>query len=374
MTWLDYGLTRWFAWRDRWLTDPAFQRAAGHFPLTRFMARRRARELFDLTAGFVYAQTLLAVVRLELLEMLADGPRTPAQLRARLNLPGDNAERLLRAATALRLLEHRPGGQLGLGPLGSALAGNAGVRAMILHHAPFYADLADPVALLQGVASTRLSAYWPYATAADPSALNADAVADYSRVMAASQDFIAGEILASHDFGQHRRVLDVGGGEGRFVAQVAARHPALELTLFDLPAVVERARANPALAAARISFVAGSFLSDPLPAGADLITLVRVLHDHPDAQVVCLLRAVRESVGKDGIVLLAEPMRDPAGDNVLADAYFGLYLLAMAGPTQAGRARSPCELATLSRSAGFRYARLVPNPLPFLVRILRLDP
>ncbi len=35
----------------------------------------------------------------------------------------------------------------------------------------------------------------------------------------------------------------------------------------------------------------GSFRDDPIPAGADLITLVRILHDHDDAVVRALLKA-----------------------------------------------------------------------------------
>ncbi len=43
---------------------PDFQRFAGTFVLTRPIARRRAGALFDLCAGFVYSQILLACVRL----------------------------------------------------------------------------------------------------------------------------------------------------------------------------------------------------------------------------------------------------------------------------------------------------------------------
>jgi demethylspheroidene O-methyltransferase len=41
---------------------------------------------------------------------------------------------------------------------------------------------------------------------------------------------------------RHRCLLDVGGGEGVFLAAVATRAPALRLMLLDLPAVAERAR------------------------------------------------------------------------------------------------------------------------------------
>jgi demethylspheroidene O-methyltransferase len=37
-----------------------------------------------------------------------------------------------------------------LGSLGAAVVGEPGIRAMVEHNATFYADLADPVALLKG--------------------------------------------------------------------------------------------------------------------------------------------------------------------------------------------------------------------------------
>ena len=55
---------RWFGVRDFLLSSRRFQRFAAAFPLTRPIARRRAAALFDLCAGFVYSQVLVACVRL----------------------------------------------------------------------------------------------------------------------------------------------------------------------------------------------------------------------------------------------------------------------------------------------------------------------
>ena len=75
-------MTRWsgwvdrcLAWRDRLLASPLFQRRAAAFALTRPVARRHARELFDLVAGFAYSQVLLACVQLRLFDVLAEGPQ-----------------------------------------------------------------------------------------------------------------------------------------------------------------------------------------------------------------------------------------------------------------------------------------------------------
>ena len=150
--------------RDRILADPGFQRFAGSFALTRPIARRRASKLFDLCAGFVYSQILLACVRLKLFDQLTGGPLSAAELSSRLPLPADATVLLLDAAVSLQLLQRRSDGRYGLGSLGAALLGNPGVIAMIEHHAMLYSDLKDPIALLRGdVGAGQLAAYWPYA-------------------------------------------------------------------------------------------------------------------------------------------------------------------------------------------------------------------
>ena len=105
------------------LASPRFQRRAAAFALTRPLARRHARELFDLVAGFVYSQVLLACVRLHLFEILAEGPQSLERLAARLDLPVDAAQRLVWAAVSLRLVERRSEGRYGLGELGAPMVG-----------------------------------------------------------------------------------------------------------------------------------------------------------------------------------------------------------------------------------------------------------
>ena len=61
---------------DGWMTSPGFYRWAIGNPITRWVTRRRAAQLFELMAGFVHSQVLLSCVRLGLLEGLRDGPQT----------------------------------------------------------------------------------------------------------------------------------------------------------------------------------------------------------------------------------------------------------------------------------------------------------
>lgn len=360
---------RWFALRNWLLGSTLFHRRAAAFPLTRPIAQRRARGLFDLVAGFVYSQVLLASVQLNLFEILAEGPQTAEILAQRMKLSLDATRRLLAAGVALELFERRPKDRYGLGALGAPMVGNKALAAMIEHHSALYADLADPVALLRGQGkSSHLASYWPYAGTQSVGTLEDRQVAAYSQLMSASQPLVAHEILDAYLVSKHRCLLDVGGGEGTFLLQVAQRAPDLKLILFDLPAVAERGAANLAAAglAHRAVATGGDFLSDALPAGADIATLVRVLHDHDDERVLVLLKAVRSALMPGGTLLIAEPMADAKGAEPMGDAYFGFYLLAMGR----GQPRTPARLTELLQAAGFQQTRLLASHMPLQTQVL----
>jgi demethylspheroidene O-methyltransferase len=367
---VESWLEGWRAARDRLLASPDFVTWASAFPLTRWIARRRARALFDLCAGFVYSQVLLACVRLRVLDLLRDGPRAAVDIAAEVALPPAAADRLLRAAAALKLVEPRSGGRYGLGPLGAALAGNPAVAAMIEHHEMLYGDLRDPVAVLRrGPGHTALARYWAYAGAADPGALGVERVAAYTDLMSASQPLVAEEVLHAYPFAGHRCLLDVGGGDGTFLAAVAHRFPTLRLQLFDLPEVAARARERlDALGLARrVQCHGGDFLRDPLPAGADLATLVRVIHDHDDPIASDLLAAVYRVLPAGGVVLVAEPLAGVAGGQASMSAvYFDWYFWAMGQ----GKSRKFNEIKYLMKSVGFVDVRLLPTRKPWQVAVV----
>ncbi len=383
------------AQRDRLLADPGFRARASEFALTRPVSRRRARALFDLVTGFVQSQVLVACVRLELFALLAKGPIGDAALARHCQLDDKAARCLVDSAIALQLLQRRRDGRIGLGSLGATLVANAPVEAMVRHHAALYSDLADPVALLRGeLASTRLGRLWPYARARDArgeaaSARAGDAASSpaadtdpgnaeppgaaedveaYSTLMAASQPLVADAILGALRWSRHRQLLDVGGGDGSFALRALSHAPSLRATVFDLPAVAQRASRRAALTgfADRLRAVGGDFRRDALPRGADIATLIRVVHDHDDADVLLLLRAVRAALEPDATLLIAEPMAATAGAESVG-AYFNFYLFAMG----TGRARTRAALGEMLVVAGFDRIQELRSALPLQTRILR---
>ena len=368
---------RFDAWMDSKLTDPSFSRWAAGNILTRWITQKRARQVFDVMAGFVYSQVLLACVRLRIFELVNDSPRTLDELALICQVPAPALQRLVNSAVALRLLALRGQGRYGLGALGAPVAAHPGIRAMIEHHAVLYHDMHDPLALLRDqVSDGQMMAYWPYvethgadgAPQQAPRAWAQENVSRYSQLMSASQPFVVDEVLASYSFANHRCVLDVGGGLGTFVSRLAGHAAHLKLKLFDLPQVAELAQDDfkKKSLSDRIEAFGGDFLKDALPNGADLITLVRVAHDHPDAHVNIILRSIFKALPAGGTLLLTEPMAQASHEAPLGDAYFHFYLLAMGS----GRLRTVQELSDMILAAGFVSVDLINNPMPLQTRIL----
>ncbi len=366
---LKAGFSRW---RDSRIADPKFQAWATRFPLTRPIANRQGAQLYDLVAGFVYSQILFSAVEIDLFTRLRNGPRSLPDLAQQTGWPEEALRRLLQGAAALDLLSRNRDETYALGPLGAALLGAPGVVEMIRHHHLLYADLADPSALLKGeVESTNLSRYWAYVHGAETHGMEAATAAPYSKLMAASQTMVAAETLACHPMKGIRHLLDIGGGEGAFLSAALNATPGLSGTVFDLPAVADRARTafEAKGLAARAKAVGGSFLSDDIPQGADAISLIRVLYDHGDETVHALLAKVFHALPAGGHLIISEPMSGGAKPTREGDAYFGLYTAAMTS----GKPRSAETHSHNLATAGFINIQTLKPRQRFITRVIRAE-
>lgn len=363
--------SRGAARRSRWLTrlmaSRRFQRWATRFPLTRRIVRSEGEAMFDLVAGFCHSQILQAFVRLELPQMLLEQEMSLEALAHDARVPPDRMRALLAGAIALDLLHLRRSGHYALTRRGAALAGVPGLMGMIDHHDILYLDLADPVAFFRGEVETELADFWPYVFGAG-GATNPDTAARYSQLMADSQLLVAEDTLAMVDFRKAGHVMDVGGGTGAFLTALGQAHPDLSLTLFDLPAVAQVAeeRFLAASLAKTVEIVPGSFRDDPLPQGADTITLVRVLYDHADETVAALLHAVFAALPAGGRVVISEPITGGESPHRAGDAYFALYCMAM----RTGRARSAAEISMLLEEAGFAQLHSPKARRPYITSVV----
>lgn len=351
----------------RLIARPGFQAWAARMPFAARRARKDGEAIFDIVAGFVNAQVLLALVELEILETLLDGPQRPEALALKAGMAPERMTALLNAGVALDLLALKRGGRVQLARKGAALVGVPGLRAMIRHHGAFYKDMADPVALLRGEAETELAHVWPYVFG-DGGAADPEIKRIYSDLMADSQAMVAADMLRMVDLRRVSSLMDVGGGSGAFALAVARAHPKVALTVFDLPGVADQALARFASEnlSTRLDSVEGSFRDSALPEGHETISLIRVLYDHEDDTVRDLLAKCHAALPPGGQLVISEPMTGGARPHRAGDVYFSFYCMAM----QTGRARSAAQIAALCRTAGFDDITCPKAPRPFVTSAL----
>jgi hypothetical protein len=113
------------------------------------------------------------------------------------------------------------------------------------------------------------------------------------------------EVLVSRDWESVRTVVDVGGGTGTLLAEILRSHPEIRGMLVDFPRTVARGQEvfRAAGVGQQVTTVGQSFF-DPLPAGADLYILSRVLNDWPDPDATAILRRCAEAVRPTGRVVV----------------------------------------------------------------------
>jgi len=164
-------------------------------------------------------------------------------------------------------------------------------------------------------------------------------------------------ILEAYDFSGIRVLADIGGGNGSALTAILTKYPDMRGILFELPAVVERAKAHIEAAglADRCQMIGGSFF-ESVPGGADAYLLRHIIHDWDDEKSARILENVRRAMGKDGKLLIAEYVIPP-GNVPSVGRGVDLVMLVISG----GQERTEEEYRQLYEACGFWLTRIVPT-------------
>jgi len=158
------------------------------------------------------------------------------------------------------------------------------------------------------------------------------ATADMESFIAAMNDVsahAAGDVVRSVVPPEFRRLLDVGGGPGTWTAAFLDVCPGSTAILFDLPDVVPLAENNLAARGLmdRVTFVAGDYLADPLPEGADLVWLSAIVHQNTRAGNRKLFAAAHRALPPGGRVAIRDILMEPSRTAPAEGALFAVNML-----------------------------------------------
>ncbi len=260
--------------------------------------------IIQLASGFMTAQHLFAASELGLFEALAGSPAAIDTLAARTGLTRRAARISADAMVALGLLDRDGGIYRNSETAAAYLAGRttSDLRPLLR----FWGKISYPG--WAGLAAALATG--PTRQVADLDGVLQQAASAGIEAMMAGP---AAALAATVDFSACRRLLDVGGGTGSWSIAVARRHPHMEATVFELPAVAGIARRRVAAAGlgSRIEVMEGDVMDGALPAGHDVCLLANLVHLWPPEENQVLLRHVRGAAGPGARLLLADLWTDP---------------------------------------------------------------
>ena len=161
-------------------------------------------------------------------------------------------------------------------------------------------------------------------------------------------------VIDAFDFSGVRRVVDVGGGDGTLLASVLRVNPSTTGVVFDLPGVVDAAKATfDRSAIARAEFVGGNFFT-AVPGGAELYLMKSILHDWNDDDCQKILVNVRRAMAATSRLLIAEDLVCGANQPCPAKQR-DINMLVRTG----GRNRTEQEYRDVLTRGGFRTTRVI---------------
>jgi SAM-dependent methyltransferase len=321
--------------------------------------------LYRIGVGHYFSRALALAAKLDVADLLNDGPRHYEDLAKATETHGASLNRLMRLLASVGIFEERDNGNFAQNSLSELLrTGVPGsMRSMVL----LFAGVGIQDAWKELEYCVRTGEPWfrresPDANAFTSISANPEQAKVFDEAMAAFAPITAAAIAASYDFSTFRTLVDVGGGNGSLLIGILKTYPNLHGIVFDLPHAAEKARDEISEAGlqARCEAIGGDFFKE-VPAGADAYIIKHVIHDWNDDRATAILRNIHRAMRPQGKLLIAEgvyPPRIDQSDLARGAAANDVNMLVCTG----GRQRSEVEFRSLQAGAGFKLTRIIPTP------------
>jgi hypothetical protein len=327
------------------------------------------QRLAGLLHGYMPVQLAYVMARLQVADLLADGPMTIDEVSASTDTQPNMMRRLVRGLAGVGLVEVEGDGRVSLTEMGALLGSRhaRSLRDLALHRGgeSFAAWGKLEHAVRTGEPAFEAAHGDPFFTYLRN---NHEAGAAFDGTMTRLSHGVVEEVIERYDFAAASRILDVGGGRGHFAAAVLEAHPELEGAVFDMPEVAqgtgERLRRRGL--GDRCVAIGGNFF-ESLPAGYDLHLLKWILHDWNDKSCRTLLKACHAALPDHGRLLIVEQLLpEEVPNSAEFHPAIAMDLIMLVNFADA-RERHLHEYEDLLDSAGFAVHEVVPLPSGFSI-------
>lgn len=323
-----------------------------------------ATRLSNIVGNSWMTQAIYVAAKLNIADLLDDGPRTVEELADATSTHAPSLHRLLRALASIGICNELDGTSFELAPMGSLLrsATEESLHSWILFWGGYQWQIWGN--LLESV-KTGESARKLLTGSIDFGYLERDPTiaAIFNQSMVELTRLVSRDVVRAYDFSGMSRIIDVGGGYGQLLSAVLTATPGATGVIFDMPHATEGAKRfiEGMGLVDRCQFVTGDFF-DSVPGPADACLLKSIIHDWDDGRSHIILKNCRQALTENGKLLLIERimperMEALAAHQVIARSDLNMLV----GP--GGRERTEAEFRSILGSAGLQVSRILPAGL-----------
>ncbi len=285
------------------------------------------RQISSIAYGFLVSKALFAALNIGLFGRLASGPADLAELAEATKVSENRLATLLAALVSVGLLTrdgeryvNSPAAQRYLSPDSPAYFGDYYRFQIDRQIYPNMTALDAGIAGDQANLAHQSMSGW-LSDSADAS--------DFSKAQHAGSAGPALLLANAVDFAAAENLLDVAGGTGAYAITLCNKHPGLNATIIDFPAVIEVSKRFVAEAGmtGRIALVAGDALEIDWPGDQDAVLMSYLLSAVAGADIETLLTRAWNALRPGGRLVVHDFMlHDDHVGPVSAAAFFLCYL------------------------------------------------
>jgi hypothetical protein len=316
------------------------------------------QQLDQMITGYWISQAIYAAAKIGIADHLKDGPKTVVELAGATATNPDALYRLLRALASVGIFTEGESRRFLLTPLAEPLRsdvpGSKRALALMLGDEQYRVWAEIDYSIRTGkIAFDKVFGKPAFAYLAE----HPDKARIFDAAMVGIHGRESNAVLSVYDFSALRVVADIGGGNGSQITEILKKHATMQGILFDLPHVIERAKARIGASGLvdRCRLVSGSFF-DAVPDGADAYILRHIIHDWDEDKCLTILGNCHRAMRPTSKLLVIESVIPP-GNEPFHGKFLDLHMLLIPG----GKERTENEYKTLFERAGFELTRIVPT-------------
>jgi len=321
-------------------------------------------QLFEIATGFMKSQAIYVAAKLGIADFLKDGAKKVEELARITGVHTNSLHRLLRALASIGIFAERDDRYFELTPMASALQSEVPMSlrpyVMLLGDKSWWDSWGDLLySVKTGEAAFDHLFGMDYIEYLEQ---HPELAQIFNETMRSVSQAHNPAIVASYDFSQFQKIVDVGGGHGSLITTILKANHSLKGVLFDLPHVVNSIDQLDAEIGKRCEVISGDFFKE-VPDGGDLYILKQIIHDWDEEASIKILKNCHKVMPEHGRILVIDAIIEP-GNAPNITKFFDLHMLVTA---PGGMERTKSEFRSLFKEAGFEVSKIISTPSTFFI-------